>query len=76
MTTPSIYASTAKIRAEAAQLDPLKVLITLLLIVPFMLGWAARIVWVVIALMWTGGVHGWRTAQAQIAAREADARGS
>lgn len=76
MATSSLYASTAKIRTEAAQLDPLKVLVTLVLIVPYILGWTARIVWILIALLWTGGVHGWRTAQAQIEAREAAARGS
>lgn len=76
MTTSSLYASTAQIRAEAAKLDPLKVLITLVLIVPYILGWTARIVWILIALLWTGGVYGWRKAQAQIEAREAAARGN
>jgi len=58
----TLYANTRQIREEAAQLDPVKVLITLVLIVPFLLGFTARFVWVALALCWTGVFHGWRTA--------------
>lgn len=64
-----LYGATEQIKREAAQLDPVKVLITLLLVVPFVLGWAARFVWMVLALLWTGAVMGWRVASAQHAAR-------
>lgn len=72
----TLYASVDQVRREAAQLDPLKVLVTLLLIVPFVLGYAVRLAWVVLALLWTGSVIGWRTATTQIEARRTESRGS
>ena len=74
MTT--LYATVDRIRAEANQLDPVKVLITLLVAPLWVVGWALRLAWVVPALMWTGAVQGWRVADEQIKAREASARGS
>lgn len=62
----SLYANAEAIRKEARQLDPVKVLITLLLVVPFVLGWTARFVWVVVSLLWTGCVYGWRSATARV----------
>lgn len=73
----TLYASADRVRREAAQLDPVKALLTVLLVVPFVLGYAVRLVWVVVALLWTGGVVGWRTAAEHIEARRTDAaRGS
>lgn len=54
-------------RAESRQLDPVKVILTLLMVVPFVVGWVAcqvvRAVWTVFAWTWTATVVGWRTAQ-------------
>lgn len=72
----TLYASTEAIRREAAQLDPVKVFLTLLLVVPFVLGWTLRFAWVAFSLLWTGAVQGWRTAAEQIEARQNAARGS
>lgn len=72
----TIYGTADRLRAEAVTLDPLKVLITLLVTPFFVVGWAARLAWVIIALVWTGAVHGWRLADEQVKAREAAARGS
>jgi len=73
MTT--LNATADAIRSEARQLDPLKVLVTLIALVPFLLGWTARIVWVLISLLWGGAVVGWKTAHGQIEARS-QSRGS
>lgn len=70
----TLYASTESIRREAAQLDPVKVFLTLLLVVPFVLGWTLRFAWVAFSLLWTGGVQGWRAATEQIDARQAAAK--
>lgn len=55
-----------RIDAEARQLDPAKVALTLIALVPFLLFWlagvAARAVWLVAAWLWTAGVVGWRSA--------------
>lgn len=62
-------ALTDQVRAEARQLDPVKVLVTVLLVVPFIAGWvAARIVglaWRVLAVGWTAAVVGWRSARGE-----------
>lgn len=70
----TLYASADQIRREAAQLDPLKVLLTLVLIVPVLIGWTVRLAWVLFALLWTGVVQGWRICDRQVKAREAAAR--
>lgn len=58
-----------QVREESRQLDPAKVVLTLLMVVPFALGWLAgklaRGVWLVLAWTWTALVVGWRTAQAR-----------
>jgi hypothetical protein len=55
-----------QVREEARQLDPAKVVLTLLMVVPFVVGWtirkAVRAVWLVGAWVWTAGVVGWRAA--------------
>lgn len=68
----SLYASIDAVRAEARQLDPVKVLITLVLLPFFVVGFAARLVWVVIALTWTGCVYGWRAASARVEPSQGD----
>lgn len=56
-----------EIRAEARNLDPVRVLLTVLMVVPFVLGWlagqAARAVWVVGSFVWVSAVVGWRVAR-------------
>lgn len=58
-----------QVREESRQLDPVKVVLTLLMVVPFVLGWTVgklcRGVWLVLAWTWTAAVVGWRTAQAR-----------
>jgi hypothetical protein len=55
-----------EVRAEAAKIDPVRVVITLLMVVPFVLGWLAaqtvRASWVVVSWLWAAAVVGWRTA--------------
>lgn len=70
----TLYATAGHVYKESLKVDPVKVLLTLLLVVPFILGWMARIVWVLVALLWTGTALGWRTAAGQIEARQVDAR--
>lgn len=54
------------VRAEAKRIDPAKALLTLLFLVPFVLGWLAaqtvRGSWTVVSWLWAAVVVGWRTA--------------
>lgn len=56
-----------QVAAESKVLDPAKVVLTLLTIVPFVLGWTVglvwRAVWAVLAWTWTATVVGFRTAR-------------
>lgn len=56
-----------QVREESRHLDPVKVALTLLMVVPFVLGWTvgqiSRGVWTVFAWLWTAGVVGFRTAR-------------
>jgi len=70
----SVYADVPRIRTEAATLDPVRVLLTLVAVVPFVLGFVLRFAWMVPAFIWTSGVHGWRSADKAVAARQS--RGS
>lgn len=55
-----------QIRAESRQLDPVKVLLTLAVVLPLAVGWLARkvclVVWTVFSWVWTAVVVGWRMA--------------
>jgi hypothetical protein len=51
-----------RINTEARQLDPATVALTVLLFVPFVLGWTTRKVWMVLAWLWTAVVVGWQEA--------------
>lgn len=58
-----------RIDAEARKLDPQKALValvrllgTLLLAVPYVLGWALRKAWLGLTLLWTAAVVGWQEA--------------
>jgi hypothetical protein len=64
MTT--LYANADAIRAEARELDPVKVLLTLVLLPFFVVGFSARFAWVVISMVWTGCVYGWRVASKRV----------
>lgn len=71
MTTATLIGRASRtadqVRAEARELDPAKVLLTLLFVVPFTLGWLAggvvRVLWTVFAWTWTALVVGFRTAR-------------
>lgn len=71
MTTVTLISRASRtadqVRAEARELDPVKVLLTVLFVVPFALGWLAgmtmRAVWTVFAWTWTAAVVGFRTAR-------------
>lgn len=60
-----------RIDAEARKLDPQKALAalarllgTLLLAVPYVLGWTLRKAWLGLTLLWTAAVLGWQEAGA------------
>lgn len=71
MTTATLIGRASRtadqVRAEARELDPAKVLLTVLFVLPFALGWlvgvAVRAVWTVFAWTWTAVVVGFRTAR-------------
>lgn len=56
-----------QVREESKTLDPAKVALTLLMVVPFVLGWLVGLVfraaWSVLAWVWTAAVVGFRTAR-------------
>lgn len=74
MTAPTILvrASTLAddVRAEARRVDPVKAFLTVLFVVPFVLGWLAatlmRVVWTAVSWTWAAVVVGWRTAYGRV----------
>lgn len=50
-------------RARAA--DPRRVLLTVLLAVPFVLGWLAGRAWLALAYVWSAVIAGWQAATAR-----------
>lgn len=69
MTTPMLVRAGVvreQVRAEARRIDPAKVLLTVLALLPFLLGWLAaqtvRACWAVVSWTWAAVVVGWRTA--------------
>lgn len=78
MTAPTILvragAMTDQVRAEARHIDPAKVVLTLLFVVPFVLGWTAaatvRVIWTTISWTWAAVIVGWRAAYGERAGRE------
>jgi hypothetical protein len=61
---------TEQVRAEARELDPMRVLQTLLLAIPFALGWLAGTLWTGADWAWTAIVVGFRTARGAPPERE------
>jgi uncharacterized membrane protein len=59
-------AMTDQVRAEARRIDPAKIVLTVLFLVPFVVGWLAaqtvRACWAVVSWTWAALVVGWRTA--------------
>lgn len=55
-----------QVREEARRIDPATALLTVLLVLPFVLGWLAgalvRAVWAVVATVWAALAVGFRTA--------------
>lgn len=56
-----------QVREESRDLDPLKVALTMLMVLPFVLGWLAgktlMVVWTMFAWVWTAALVGFRTAR-------------
>jgi hypothetical protein len=50
-----------KVRTEARDLDPAKVALTLLFLVPFVVGWLLGALWTGLAWAWQAAVEGFRT---------------
>ncbi len=73
----TVYASADAIRARARGLDPVKVAIVLVGLLPFVFFWVARFVWFLASLLIAAGMEGWDAAGRQMAARRAgtDSRG-
>lgn len=53
-----------KIDAEARKLDPAKAIATVVMLIPFLIGWFLGKVWLVLTWMWAAGLVGWREARA------------
>jgi hypothetical protein len=64
--TTAVLGRAEKVREESRRLDPAKVALTLLMVLPYVLGWTARkickLVWLVVSVLWTAMVVGWRDA--------------
>jgi hypothetical protein len=67
----TLYASANVIQARAKTLDPVKVLITLVSLLPFLVFYVARFVWLVASLLIAAGMEGWDSASRRIAAQHA-----
>lgn len=56
-----------RVRAEARELHPRDVALTVAMILPFLIGWligqVSRALWTLFTWIWTAGVVGWRTAR-------------
>lgn len=65
MTTATLIgrasATADQVRAEASELDPAKVALTLLFLVPFVVGWLLGALWTGAAWAWQAAVQGFRT---------------
>lgn len=72
----SVYTDVTKIRMDAAALHPGRALLTLVAIVPILLGFVLRFAWMVPAFLWSSAVYGWRQADAQVKTFQPAARGS
>jgi hypothetical protein len=70
MTTPTLVLRASSVaddvRDQAAKADPAKALLTVLALVPFLLGyvaaWTVRAAWTALAWTWAAAVVGWRAA--------------
>ena len=69
ITFERVAKTTDRVRAEARSLDPARVLFTLLMIVPFVLGWLIgqifKLAWAIASFAWTAGVVGFRIARGE-----------
>jgi hypothetical protein len=66
MTAQSWAQLVERIDTQARQLQPREVLLSLIFVVPFVVGWlAARALaggWIVVAWVWSAGLAGWQQA--------------
>ncbi|WP_433233740.1 hypothetical protein [Actinomadura nitritigenes] len=73
MAVPSIPVD--RIRAEARELRPGRGLLTLLFLIPFLLGWSVGALWTGLAWMWAAVVAGYRQGAGRTgAAQDGEAR--
>jgi hypothetical protein len=68
----TLYASADAVRARAASLDPVKVLVALVGLVPFLVFFAARVVWFLASLLIAAGMEGWDAAGRRVPVPRAD----
>lgn len=59
-----------RIEERARKADPRRAALTVLLLVPFVLGWAARKTWMALVYVWSAVVAGWQEAARPRAERE------
>lgn len=63
VTSAGLVARTVRARREPVRVDVVRLLLTVLALVPYMLGWAAGGVVTVCAWTWAALVAGWRDAR-------------
>lgn len=69
----SVSVDLSRIQADAAKIDPMRVLVFLFALPFLVLGWIARVLWVAVALAMASAREGWSVASAQIANRQKQA---
>ncbi len=63
---PSFYADLRKVREEAARLDFVRSMLSVIGIIPIVLGFTARVLWMAPAFLWVSVMWGWRRADSAI----------
>lgn len=71
----ALYARADVVRARAATLDPVKVLVFVVGLVPWLVGAVFRLVWLVLSLLIAAGMEGWEAADRRVGAARTDSRG-
>jgi len=61
-----------EVRAESERVDLARLLLTLLFLVPFVLGWLAAMAWTAATWLWAAGLVGYRTARRRDDGRTGD----
>lgn len=71
----TLYASASAVQARARQLDPVKVLVVLISVVPWLLFAALRVVWFAVSILIAAGLEGWDAAGRRLPAGRTESRG-